>query len=218
MCVICVASLILGTSLAIKDADLTNWFLSCGAAPNAECVLDETPLSHAVQYGTFDVIRTLFDRGGSIEHGQLLHYAVWRNLDDRIEVLRFLIAKGARVNDIQYQHRLASYRRQQPFSLGTPLHYAATKGDLDTVRVLLGYGAELLIKDSRGKTPSQCAQWHGHVAVAELLRSLEKESQSPLHQFTDEMGPNWAMGKPGDDWTDLLSDCLPVSSMSTDDS
>ena len=60
---------------ALNDQKLTGWFLNQGADPNAECGsgLDLTPLSIAVADAPFAVISLLFDRGGSIEHGQLLH-------------------------------------------------------------------------------------------------------------------------------------------------
>lgn len=33
---------------AVEDEDLTTWFLTNGASPNAKCKLDKTPLSAAM--------------------------------------------------------------------------------------------------------------------------------------------------------------------------
>lgn len=138
---------------AVDDAALTQWFLSRGADPNAQCLLDITPLSAAVQYAPMSVIELLFEHGGSIAFGQLLNYAAWRELDDRVDVVIFLVAKGAPINNIMYQNRLDCYRQREAFALGTALHDAAAIGSIDVVKTLVDAGAELRIQDSRGETP-----------------------------------------------------------------
>lgn len=81
---------------AVDDAALTQWFLSRGADPNAQCLLDITPLSAAVQYAPMSVLKLLFEHGGSIAFGQLLNYAAWRELDDRVDVVMFFSPKALR--------------------------------------------------------------------------------------------------------------------------
>ncbi|KAK0258803.1 hypothetical protein LTS09_006584 [Friedmanniomyces endolithicus] len=137
-------------SYAVEDIDLCRWFLSHGADPNAGCGLDKTPLSAAVQYGPLEVIELLFNHGGTIESGQLLHFAVWRHLSDRLDVARYIIRKGASVNMLMYQNRPDCYIQREAFGLGTPLHAAATEGDMDVVRLLLDEGADISIQDSLG--------------------------------------------------------------------
>ena len=51
----------------------------------------------------------------------------------------------------------------------TALHYAAARGDLDIVRVLLAYGAEPTSRNSYGTTPADQAHKRKHDAVAEYL-------------------------------------------------
>lgn len=138
---------------AVDDAALTQWFVSRGADPNVQCLLDITPLSAAVQYAPMSVLKLLFEHGGSIAFGQLLNYAAWRELDDRVDVVMFLLAKGAPINNIMYQNRLDCYRQREAFALGTALHDAAAILSIDVVKTLVDAGAELRIQDSRGETP-----------------------------------------------------------------
>ena len=86
--------------MAVTDEDLTKWFVTHGADPNAQWGLNETPLSIAVGNAPFKAIKLLFDRSATTEHGQLLHHAVYRWLNDRLEVLSYLLEKGALVNNI----------------------------------------------------------------------------------------------------------------------
>lgn len=148
------------------------WFLSHGADPNAPCGLDITPLSIAIRDAPFENIRILFDHGGSIEHGQPLQFAAIRGLPDRIDVLNFLIDKGAPVNSVMYENSPDSYEQERFSGLGTPLHIAAATGCLDMVDMLLSRGADPSIKNSLGKLAVEGAEYHGCSEVANRLRSL----------------------------------------------
>ena len=130
-------------------------------------------------------MKLLFDHGGSIKHGQLIHYAVRRDAPDRLEVLKYICDKGSPINNVMYQNRLDCYYHQRAFGIGTPLHEAAGSGKLDVVKYLLERGAEPLIKDSRGKLAIERAEIHGHMDVADYLRPLSVPSPVPRHDFTD---------------------------------
>lgn len=148
------------------------WFLSHGADPNATCGLDITPLSIAIRDAPFENIPILFDHGGSIEHGQLLHFAVIRGLPDRIDVLDYLLDKGAPINSLMYENSADSYEQERFSGLGTPLHSAVTTGCLDMVNMLLSRGADPIIKNSCGKLAVEEAEYYGWKEVADRLRSL----------------------------------------------
>ena len=159
----------------IEDAELVTWFLSHGADPNSRCELDITPLSYAVQSATFDVIKMLFAHGGSIHKGQLLHFAAGRQLPDRLEVVTYLVNKGAPINDIMYQHDQGSIDLQFGVGLVTPLHGAASNGYLDVVQLLVEHGADLSILDSRGKSVLHRAEFHKHQDVVDFLHRILAE-------------------------------------------
>lgn len=133
------------------------------------------------------VLKLLFEHGGSIAFGQLLNYAAWRELDDRVDVVMFLLAKGASINNSMYQNRLDCYRQREALALGTALHDAAAIGSIDVVKTLVDAGAELRIKDSRGETPLQRAERNNHFDVIQYLQPLVERSAPQLRQFTDEI-------------------------------
>lgn len=77
-------------------------------------------------------IKLLFDYGGSIELGQLLHYATRRTRSDRMKILNFIIIKRVLgINRLLHQHRPANYLSLESTGLATPLGMAAREGTLD---------------------------------------------------------------------------------------
>jgi ankyrin repeat protein len=159
------------TSLTFDDKEMTKWFLARGADPNAECALDLTPLSIAVLNSPFHIIELLFHHGGSIERGQLLHYAVRRDASDRLRVLEYICDKCSPIDHVMYQTRLACHEHQKALGIGSPLHGTAGLGRLDVVESLLAKGADPWIKDTRGQSTVESAERHGYTAVARRLRS-----------------------------------------------
>ncbi|RMD43045.1 hypothetical protein DV735_g2099, partial [Chaetothyriales sp. CBS 134920] len=180
-------------ALQIEDDELTRWFLDHGASPNTTCGLDMTPLSVAVQFGSVATIEAMFEHGGCVEHGQLLHYAVRRDLPDHMRVLELVLAKypspATAVNQIMYQERLRSYYQQRALALGTALHEAAgaaarKRDKLETVKFLVERGANPLIRDSHGEIPLQRAERMHHQAVVDYLRPITAAAEPPEFQFT----------------------------------
>lgn len=159
-------------SYAIEDLELTTWFITHGADPNAQCGLDKTPLSAAVQYGPLSVIELLFANGGNIKNGQLLHYAIWRDRDDCFAIVKYLLEKGAPVNAVMYSNEPNSFLQREAFGLGSPLHDAAATGDLNVLRLLVDRGADVRLRDTRGHLPYERAQANNHELAAQFLLSI----------------------------------------------
>lgn len=112
------------------------WFLDHVADPNRQCSIDVTPLSMAVANAPFSIIQTLFGRGGDVQNGELLQHALDRQADV-VDVLAFLLEKGASLNKTMYQDHPWAWRIFLFSGLGTPLHKAAKLGKLDAVEFLL---------------------------------------------------------------------------------
>lgn len=114
----------------------------------------------------------MFDKGGSTEHGQLLHSAAKRDLPDRIKVFKYVLDKGASINGIIFKNCAKSYEQEKYSGLGTPLHSAARSGHLDIVEMMLLKGPDPSIKDSTGRLAIEVAEYHGLSAVTARLRQV----------------------------------------------
>ncbi|KAL1884658.1 hypothetical protein Plec18167_002250 [Paecilomyces lecythidis] len=161
------------------DSELLDWFLDHGAKPNKRCFLrDCTPLSYAVQDAPYEVIQHLFQRNGSIEHGQLLHYACFRSHPDNLEVLKYIYDKSpnfnaTRINQLLDQDSPEDFARNYRAGLGTPLHFAALNGSLECVRFLVEMGADPWIKDPYRKTALSLAVYAKQESVVLFLKDLK---------------------------------------------
>ncbi|PYI32281.1 ankyrin [Aspergillus indologenus CBS 114.80] len=176
---------------SFHDRDLTKWFLDHGANPNQRCnaYRDCTPLSIAFREAEPPTIKLLLDYGASLQHGQVLHYAAMRELDDRLDVLKYLLQEGLPVNDIMYQNCGDEYYFNMYSGIGTPLHYAAARGLLDSARLLIENGASPLVKDPAGKVALEWAEYNGQTNVAEFLRPRSTgHGPETIPQFTAEDG------------------------------
>jgi ankyrin repeat protein len=54
---------------------------------------------------------------------------------------------------------------------GAPLHFAAADGDLETVKLLVGKGADVNARDDRNDSPLSLAQKGKHQQVVDFLRA-----------------------------------------------
>lgn len=149
---------------------MTQWLLDHGANPNRRCEIDCTPLSYAVQLAPISVIKLMLSRGGDVQKGQLIHYAVFR-VAELHDVIKLLVDEGASLNAVMYQDD-PTLMRFYPLSLGTPLHIAAEQGKADAVRHLIRLGADPSVKDAHGRTVMEWAlKWN----QMEIVRLLEDE-------------------------------------------
>ena len=86
------------------------------------------------------------------------------------EMVEFLIAKGADINDRQ--------RRWRGWRGETPLHCAVTGGHKEIVELLVAKGADINARDiveGVYKTPLDLAEEKGHKEVADMLRKQTKD-------------------------------------------
>ncbi|KAJ5608653.1 hypothetical protein N7528_009220 [Penicillium herquei] len=175
---------------SFHDSNLTRWFLAHGANPNqrSDVNTDCTPLSIAFKEASHEIIQALLDHGASLQHGQVLHYAAMRKLDDRLEVLKYLLDRKHSPNDIMYQNCGNDYYFHMYSGIGTPLHHAAANGFLDSVKLLVQYGASPRMRDPMGQTPADWAKRNGHEQIFDFLYSLSIGSDPEDTQFTDAPG------------------------------
>lgn len=117
-----------------------------------------------------------------------------RGLDDRLKVFQYFLDPGHLLNGIMYQNRGEGYFFHMYSGIGAPLHFAAGKGLLDSVKLLVQKGASPQIRDPPGRTAADWAKQYGHTAVYDFL-STGSEPEGSL-QFTDAPGHNFRTTPP----------------------
>jgi len=146
---------------AAKSGDLAQiqGLVVQGADVNAKTTRDETPLMVASLAGKGEVVNYLLQRGANINARSAsgltaLHAAAYAG---QAEIVSLLVAKGAAVNDAS--NRFGT----------TPLLMASEENHIETVRTLLGHGADVTAVEINGYNPTSQAGWREHWDVLELL-------------------------------------------------
>lgn len=113
----------------------------------------------AAQYGKYDILVGLVDQGFNVnqmdkENVSVLH---WAAINNRVEIVRFLISKGSVVDKIGGDLN------------STPLHWAIRQGHLAMVVLLMSYGADPSLVDGEGCAGIHLASQFGHTAIVAFL-------------------------------------------------
>jgi ankyrin repeat protein len=92
-------------------------------------------ICHAVDCGSISAVRWMLDQGVSLdihdgEGYSLLHCAIERTLPDKYEILELLLKHRAPVNE-------------HGFNDWTPAHLAAARQDIEALKILIRYGADM---------------------------------------------------------------------------
>lgn len=148
-------------SHVLDDEFLVTWLVDHGADPNARCDWDVTPMSRAVSRAPLPTLRLLFDRGGSVQRGQLLHFVVNRNEPDITDIIDLLLDLGAPLNELQYRNHAVSWAENKCLGLDAPLHGAIQLQNREAVLHLMRRGADATIEDSWGRSAIVLAETFG---------------------------------------------------------
>lgn len=142
---------------------LVKWFVEeKGMSPLQACHDGMTPIHAAAQAGRLDVVKFLVkvarrrpSKIKDVDGATPIHFAAVKGHAD---VLRFFLEDtGATGNE---RDEIGA----------TPLHDAAEQGQLECVKLLAYYGAELNATDDDNLTPRQLASEHGNQACALFLK------------------------------------------------
>jgi len=120
-----------------------------------------TPLIVATKYEHFDVIQCLVQNNAKInscsaDGYSALHWAIMET--NSSEILTYLIQNGANVN--------------MNTEIGSPLHFAASFGYLEKIKILILHGANVnVLKEDNGFSPLHEAVEDNHFEVCKYLIS-----------------------------------------------
>lgn len=124
---------------------------------------DETLLSHAISSSSYEVIELLLNSRALANYEPVigysaLHSAIERDDLDKEKVIRLLVKFGAELN----VHGINDW---------TPLHFAAARGDIQMLRLLLDLGADKTIRTriDNYTTPEEEARDLEQIDAAEFL-------------------------------------------------
>jgi ankyrin repeat protein len=137
-----------------------------------------TPMGAAMAGKHLHVARLLYQHDANVDipgdDGQTLLLVV--SWDGEPEIVRWLLECGAETNVKEQREGV------------TPLHCAAIRGNLETVRILVQHNADIKAKCFDGKTPLHCASERGHLDVVRLLlgsgadvNARKDDGSTPLH-------------------------------------
>lgn len=133
-------------------------------------------MSFAVRDAPFAIVTLLYQHGdGSVDRGNLLHYAAERKFPDRCEVMEFILTKPGGdklVNRIKLAETSACWIDESDTSQGTPLHVAAWMGHLDAVLLLIAHGADPALADMKGRSALDRARAALNTEITSFLQDV----------------------------------------------
>jgi ankyrin repeat protein len=161
--------------------EITRWLIDNGVCVNIANKKGITPLVYATWYGYTKLVQTLVEKGANVNcqtscfnNATPLHLAVWR---DNQDVVRTLLKLGADPT------LFCSYNQ-------TPVHWAAAYGNLQSLKIMKTYGADLSVRmnDKCGYQPIHLAAGSGHITLIEwfldkgiAVECPNKFGFTPLH-------------------------------------
>eukprot|EP00754_Rhynchopus_humris_P038623 Rhum_TRINITY_DN21237_c0_g1::Rhum_TRINITY_DN21237_c0_g1_i1::g.173436::m.173436 len=135
-----------------------------------------TPLHMALWLQHGDVARLLIQHGADVESKdndgvRPLHTAAWAAFEGDATMTRFLLEKGCDIN-------------AATAAGNTPLHHAATASK-ECVEILLGAGANPLLKNAKGQTPL------GYSREKKFGASMKRKTWMELLVLLEEAEAKW---------------------------
>ncbi|MCJ1244983.1 hypothetical protein MMC30_002184 [Trapelia coarctata] len=157
-----------------KDTPAVRYLLAHGASPNKLPPLGPTPLEFAVQWNLTSMVDLYLSYGGDLRNSNALHIVTRTSRRGSLEMLGYLLDRGADVNKIEWSHSDSRFntveaRLNNGDGYGTALHLAARDGDEEKLLFLLSRGADRSVHDTLGRTAWEIAEDSGHDDIVAIL-------------------------------------------------
>ena len=140
--------------------------IKAGAEVNTRDKNMMTPILFCISRGHLNILRILISYGAD-------KYAADKN--DRNGVY-YAVLSGSE-NMIKFFLRPQIKNKPDALWGFTPLHLAASQGNVSGVRSLLNYGCSIYSQDKKGKTPEDVAEEHEFVEIKKML--VEERASAP---------------------------------------
>lgn len=144
-------------AVQIDNAQTVRKLLALGFDPNTiEPQRGDTGMILALREESMDVFRVLLEAPGIDIDAHAFNGdtpLMIASFQGNLPAVQALLARGAQVNREGW----------------TPLHYAATNGHDDVVRLLIEKGARLDARSPNNTTPMMMAAWRGHIYTVKVL-------------------------------------------------
>ena len=137
-------------------------------------------ITNAIDVGTIEVVRWMLSKQVNLrfrddEGYTVLHSAIDRDVGNRHEVIRLLIAAGADVN----AHGTQDW---------TPAHMAAVRNDIESLRIFVESGADLSIRTGIDWYATPLEECEKAATSPECLRYLQTMAEQSVPPKSDHAG------------------------------
>ena len=186
------------------SARMVELLLQAAANPNAATTTGETVLMTCARTGNVEAVERLLAHEADVQASETARgqtALMWAAAENHADVVAVLVSGGA---DLQARSKMdeeaeedgskrRAYRHDGMASAGyTPLFFAARRGAMDAVRVLLDTGADVNEVAADGTTPLLVATHGGHWELAHYL--LGRGADPNLDGGTGFLPLHWASG------------------------
>ncbi|SDS40821.1 ankyrin repeat domain-containing protein [Microlunatus soli] len=168
------------------DHDAVGILLAAGVDVDTLDDTGATALHHAAGGGHLACIETLIDGHADLDRRDHVHGSspvLWAHELGRLDAVRLLLARGARINapdaaKLGLSAMVGGFLDEVPETVDravgwpTPLSAAIANGHVETARLLLERGADPNARTGSGDLPLDCLRWLGDDSVRDEIAAL----------------------------------------------
>jgi ankyrin repeat protein len=148
------------------NLDLVHFLLSHGADPNLNTRVRRRALEVATVRAPIPIIEALLDAGAHLNGRSALQIAA---REGRVEVIALFLERGADIDEVPKNEDLDILDYNE--GIKNALCEAAWRGQTAALEMLLERGADMYIKDTKGRLAVELAELGGHEICVENLKS-----------------------------------------------